>query len=268
MGLVNALELRVRWLSFPGLIRAIAIIHLFVFALLVLRPELETLLVFDWAKIQKGEFWRIISYYALPPVTPGPGFYPYIGMGIVVYVAFLIGDQLEHAWGSFRTSVFTYGTIICQTLTLFAICAFIAPIGAAWGSALFYQAIFFSFATLFPRYQFRLMFAIPVPAFVLALGSSFFGLVSILGNPIYFLYALGSLLPFIIWAGPVLIGYLNNRAATQIRRAKFSSKVSSENRATFHNCISCGATEHTHPNRNFRVTPEDTELCTACLGEE
>lgn len=268
MGLVNSLELRARWLSFPGLIRAIAIIHLFVFALLVLRPELETLLAFDWAKIQQGEYWRIISYYALPPVTPGVGIYPYIGMGLAVYVAFLIGDQLEDAWGSFRTSLFTYGTISCQTLTLLAICVFVGPISAAWGSTLFYQAIFFSFAVLFPRYQFRLMFAIPVPAFVLALGSSLFGLVSIFGNPIYFLYAIGSLLPFLFWAGPVLIGYLNNRAATQVRRAKFKSNVSSVNRSTFHNCITCGATEHTHPDRDFRITPEDAELCTACLGEE
>lgn len=245
-----------------------AIIHLFVFALLVLKPEMADALAYDWAKINEGEIWRIVSFYALPPVSPGPGFYSYVGMGLAVYIAFLIGDQLEHAWGSFRTSVFCFGTILFQISSLLAICLFFSPIGAAWGSALLYQVIFFAFATMFPHYQFRLMFAIPVPCWILGLGGVFFGLASVIGSPLYFLYALGSLFPFTFWAGPILLGYINNRATTQVRRAKFKSKVSSSTNTVFHTCISCGATEQSHPDRDFRVTPDDTELCSACLDAD
>jgi hypothetical protein len=266
--MINSLEPHFRWLSMPGFIRAVALIHLFVFALLVLKPELYDFLAFDWTRINEGEIWRIVSFYALPPVFPSGGLYPYLGMGLAVYIAFLIGDQIEHAWGSFRTSVFSYGTILFQISTLLVICLLIAPIDAAWGSRMFYQVIFFAFATIFPRYQFRFMFAIQVPAWVLALGSALFGLTAVLTNPLYLLYALGTLFPYTFWAGPILLGYLNNRATTQVRRTKFKSKVSGANKAVFHTCISCGATDQSHPNRDFRVTPEDTELCSACLDKE
>ncbi len=267
MGLVNSLELRFRWLSIPGFIRAVSIIHLFVFALLVLKPELHNLLAFHWGRIQAGEYWRIVSFYALPPVLPTGGIYPYLGMGLAVYVAFLVGDLLEHSWGSFRTSVFCYGTIGCQILTLLAICAFVHPISAAWGSTMFYQAVFFAFATIFSHYEFRLMFALPLKAYIIAIGIALFGVAGMLGDPLHLLYALGSLFPYTFWAGPIIIGYINNRATTQVRRAKFNSKVASTTRQCFHTCKSCGATEHSHPERDFRVTPDDYELCSSCLDE-
>lgn len=268
VGLVNSLEPRFRWITIPGFVRALAIIHLFVFALLVLRPPLAGLLAFDWGAIREGEVWRIISFYALPPVMPGPGFYPYLWLGLAIYVAFLVGDQLEEAWGSFRTTVFCLGTIACQVLSLVLICALFRPISAAWGSALLYQVVFFAFATIFPRYQFRLFFAVGVPAWVLAVAAGAFGLIAVLGQPFYLLYALGSLFPFTFWAGPILLGHLTNRATTQVRRAKFKSKVAKPGATAFHTCAACGATDQSHPNREFRVTPEGSELCSECLKGE
>lgn len=268
MGLVNSLEPRLRWISIPGLIRALAFIHLFVFSLLILKPALGDLLAFDWAAIREGEFWRVVTFYTLPPVTPGPGLYPYLWMGLAVYVAFLIGDQIEHAWGTFRTTVFCLGTIAFQIGTLVLVCLLLRPISAAWGSALLYQVVFLAFATIFPHYKFRLFFAIAVPAWVLALGVALFALVGVLGQPFYLLYALGSLFPFTFWAGPILLGYLNNRATTRVRQAKFRSKVSTPDASAFHTCASCGATDQTHPEREFRVTAAGDELCSRCLREE
>lgn len=251
----------------PGFIRALAIIHLFVFALLVLKPELQELLAFDWAKIQAGEAWRVVSFYALPPVHPGRGLSSYLFMGLTIYVAILISDQLEHAWGVFRTTIFSYGTILCQVFSLTAICAFLTPISAAWGTSLFYQAAFFAFATIFPSYQFRLLFGLRVNAWILALIAAAFGAASALAEPVYLLYALGTLIPYSVWGGPVLLGRLQNRATTQIRRAKFNSKIESAEQGSFHECASCGATELSHPERSFRVTSDDTELCSLCLNQ-
>jgi uncharacterized membrane protein len=128
--------------------------------------------------------------------------------------------------------------------------------------------VFLAFATIFPRYPFRLMFAISVPAYVFGLGIAIIGLGGLIGAPLYLLYALVSLFPFTFWAGPILVGYLTNRATTHHRRAKFQAKVQSSEDTAFHTCATCGATDETHPDRDFRMTAEDIELCSKCLPDE
>ena len=71
VSLANSLEPKLRWMAFPGLIRGIGIIHFFVFVLLVFNPGALSSFVFDKALIAKGEYWRAISFIALPPIPPG-----------------------------------------------------------------------------------------------------------------------------------------------------------------------------------------------------
>ncbi|MEC8941142.1 MAG: hypothetical protein VYC95_00305, partial [Verrucomicrobiota bacterium] len=70
MTLSNSLEPKFRWMAFPGLIRGIGIIHFFVFVLLVFNPETSTSFIFNKTLIAKGEYWRAISFIALPPILP------------------------------------------------------------------------------------------------------------------------------------------------------------------------------------------------------
>lgn len=278
VGLLNSLEVRFRWLSFPGLIRGIISIHFFMFLLLVFQPGAAKIFLFDWEQVRAGEYWRVVSFLALPPILPGGN--PVVGllfMFIILSIGFLINDSLEHAWGSFRISLYVYGLCLCQVLGVLLVHssgAFGPTLVAALssnGGILLYESFFLAFATVFPRYEFRLFFILPVQVWVL--GAIFGGiqLLTILarlfdGIPglVYAGYLVLCFLPYLVWAVPTFARWARMRSETATRQANFKAKMTSAGEA-FHKCEACGATDQSHPERDFRVTADHRELCDACL---
>ena len=270
MGLANSIEKRFRWISFPGLIRGIVILHFFTFFILVFRPGALDVFTFDWGKILSGEVWRIISFVLIPPILPG-SILSYVFIFFILFIGFMIGDHLEHAWGAFGSSIYCYGLILAQIAANIIASLLVGSLPVHWGGMLLYEAFFLAFATLFPRYEFRAMLLFPIPVFILAIITVVGGLLSTLRfgpfAPFVILYFIICFLPYLAWAVPRIIGYLRNRSAIQKRQAAYQAKVGPDGEA-FHDCESCGATELTHPDRDFRMTENDGELCSACLGDK
>jgi hypothetical protein len=256
-------------MSFPGLIRGIITLHFFTFFLLALRPEALDLFTFNLQKILSGEVWRLVSFILIPPLTPG---HPvtYVFIFFILFIGFRMGDSLELAWGEFRTSLYCYGLFICQIVANLLLGLLASTLPIAWGGILFYEALFFAFATVYPKFEFRAMLLFPIPVFILAIINALVGLKVILSfgplAPLVTAYLGLCFLPYLVWAVPQIINHLRNRAATKQRQASYQSKVLPTGEA-FHTCEACGATEHTHPDREFRITSDDQELCATCLDE-
>ena len=228
-------------------------------------------------QINKTNFLSHFSFLLLPPQFPG-GTLGILFMFIAVMIAFMINDSLEHAWGVFRTSVYCFGVMLCQIVGLTVLSLVSIPMAAmglsTMGGVIFYEAIFLAFATVYPRYEFRLFFILPVQVWVLgviagilivlqSISLASLGFHGIL-QAIYLYFVL---LPYLVWAVPRLIRYSKERGQTAARRAKFQQK-SLPASESFHKCEQCGATDASHPERDFRITEDERELCDSCLESQ
>ncbi|NIP97025.1 MAG: hypothetical protein GWO24_27770 [Akkermansiaceae bacterium] len=61
--------------------------------------------------------------------------------------------------------------------------------------------------------------------------------------------------------------WAREREHTAARQADFRTR-SKPSGASFHTCANCGATDLSHPDRDFRITEDERELCDTCLASE
>lgn len=270
MGLFNTLENRFRWIAFPSLLRGLAIIHFVMIILLMARPDVGIAMTFDWTKILAGEIWRLVSFLFLavpaPPVDAPMSFSPFslLFAFFALMIAFLFNDALENTWGVWRTSAYFYLVIIGQIASNILLSTMgLSP--QAEGGMYVYLAAFFAFATLFPKHTFLLMLIIPVQVWILATIAGFFLIISALGSLDFFIFVLFTFLPYFWWAIPMAVKNGKNKRQVTKRRVKFQSQNKAGEMTSFHLCKQCGATELTHPNREFRVAADDEEICSECL---
>lgn len=264
----SSLENRLPWLAFPSLLRGLAIIQFCVVLLLMARPDLGVLMAFDWAQIVAGEFWRVISFLflvTLPDPNQVAGFSPFgiLFAFFALMIAFLFNDSLENAWGVWRTSVFLYLVIIGQVVAnCFLSMAGLNP--QPIGGYYVYLAAFFAFATLFPKHTFLLFLILPVQVWILAVLSGLLILIGMLSSLSFAIFGVLTFLPYLWWAAPLFFKTGKQRSQVAKRRVEFQSKYKNQEMRTFHLCKVCAATEQSHPDREFRVTGEDAEICSEC----
>lgn len=272
MALLNTLENRLRWLAFPSLLRGLAIIHFVMILLLMARPDVGQAMTFDWAKILSGEFWRVVSFLFLAVPAPelgspaGFSVFSVLFAFFALMIAFLFNDSLENTWGVWRTSAYFYLTILGQIIANI----FLSVVGLQArpeGGMYVYLAAFFAFATLFPKHTFLLMLIIPVQVRFLAGIAGIFLILSALNSFSFAIFAIVTFLPYLAWAVPMAFKSGRQRSAVAKRRTKFQARSKAGEMGTFHLCKTCGATEASHPDREFRVTGNDEEICSDCLGE-
>jgi hypothetical protein len=124
-----------------------------VYVLAMLKPEFLGALTFDLAAVRRGQIWRLVTYLFIPSVAPTPS--SAIWLFFAVYWTWLILRGLEQEWGAFRLNAYYLVGMIGTTLA-----ATIAG-GAASNEAL-NLSMFLAFATIFPNYEIRLFFVLPV----------------------------------------------------------------------------------------------------------
>ncbi|MFD0894670.1 hypothetical protein KBB96_05370 [Luteolibacter ambystomatis] len=246
-------------MAFPHFLRFYAILHALAFALQFVRPDLGALLEFDRSKIFAGEAWRAVTF--LFASSAQTGFTPMAAVFafFLLVITFLISDSLEEAWGSFSTSIFYYTGI----LSLIA-ANFIHGTPLVGSTITLYLTAFFAFATLFPKFEFRLMFIFPVEVRIIAivLGVALFltALQNFVAFPLY-LFAVSN---YLLWAGiPALKGQA--RVARSAQRARDFKRRQLPEEDAFHQCSVCQRTEHHKPELEFRIGSDGQEYCSEHL---
>ncbi len=105
-------------------------------------------LAFDRAAVLSGEVWRVITFALIPPDS-SPFF-----IFFSLYFYWMIGSVLETEWGAFKFNAFylcgIIGTIASGFITGYATNYYLN------------MSLFFAFALLYPEFELRLFFVIPV----------------------------------------------------------------------------------------------------------
>jgi hypothetical protein len=261
MQFLDKWERKFGWLSFPGILRYYALLHVLVFFLQFINKNIGALLEFDREKILAGEVWRTITFLFASSGSKDLGTLSILFLFFMVMIAFMMSDALEAAWGIFRSSCYHYA-------------AFIGLMIANWlypqtmpNSGLFvYTSAFFAFATLFPRQEFMMFFVIPVQVRWLAALTALLLLSSLISQPAYIGFLVLSFGNYLLWAGiPALRGQLKAMKAEE-RMKKFIGD-NDEDSGAFHRCSVCGRTEVSHPECDFRMAVDGKEYCQDHLPE-
>ncbi|GAA5481570.1 hypothetical protein [Haloferula sargassicola] len=256
---LERLEDRLHWLGFPGLFKWITILGAIVFAGQLAQPDIARTLAFDQTAIRNGEWWRLITFILDPGIPFGP--VSALFFYFAVMIAFLIDNSLESIWPTVRLTLY----VLLSWFSL-AVALWILPIPMAGAGRFLYMSMFLAFATYFPRYQFLLFFILPVQVRFLAwimLG----GLVlSALMFPPALLLVLAVTLPYLLWVLPDFLKARKGLATAAVKRREFKAK-SLPKKEAFHVCETCGRTDISDPQLDFRTMEDGTEFCVEHLPE-
>ncbi len=250
MTLLDRLERRFGQWAIPGLIRYVVALNAAVFLLIKLNPEYLSRFVLNPALVMQGEIWRLITWTFIP-TTFSP-------IWIFCFLSFtwFISDCLEATWGSFRLNVYYLLGVIGCTASAFVF-------GASGGNVILTLSLLLAAATLAPNFEI-LFLIFPLKLKWVAV----IGLIPIVltllsgGLAIQFLIVV-SLLNYLLFFGPTFFRNLRQQRTVIARRAQFES--AKDNTPYLHKCETCGKTELTDPDAEFRVASDDKEYCTAHL---
>ena len=268
MTFFDRLERRWGWLAFPGFLRYYALFHVLVFVLQLIRPDIGLLLEFNRDKIFSGEIWRIVTMFFAGSQFGDPrSFTAIIFLFFAVNFVFMIGDGLEGAWGSFKSSLFYYTGIVLVLIANFTYAAIIPGMTSIpLSGIMLYASAFLAFATLFPRVEILLFFILPVQIRFLGMLMAGGLALAAISMPILLPFFALALANYFIWAGiPALRGTAAVIESGKRRKAFNSAKAPAAE--AFHTCAVCHKTDVTDPHAEFRIGPDGEEYCSAHLPD-
>lgn len=247
--MIERLERSLARFAIPGLIRYVVALNALVFILVTLSPEYAQVLDLDRAAILRGEVWRIVSWIFLPTTL---SFF-----WVVFYLMFTwwLGDLLEGSWGTFRLNAYYFlGMALCIGSALI--------FGASGGNLFLNLSLFLAVATLAPNLEIMLFLILPVKIKWVAIFSLIFPAAILIFGPLaqkmVVVMCLGNYLLF--FAPAYFKGTLASHKTRERRQRFEAAKLPAD--APLHTCIVCRATEHTHPDADFRVAGDGNEYCT------
>jgi len=204
------LERRLRWLGIPNLAIILITFQAIGFFLVSVDPEWLSRLALIPELALSGEYWRVITFLALP-ISLHPVFVIF-----VLWFLYFIVNAIEGEWGDFKTTFYVLVSILVTEVYSFATGYPVTSV-AALESSLFLAA-----AALFPDYEVRLFFAIPVKMKWLAwVTLGFLALQFVQGDwaDRFFLLAIYS--NYLVFFGPAHV----ERFRAMRRRARFRKQL-------------------------------------------
>jgi len=259
MSFLDKLERRLGWLAVPGLIRFVVALTALVYLLTFLNPNFLSILELNPRAIMRGEVWRLVTYIFIPRAVGQPGsLMQPLWLLIALWFLLFIGDRLEHAWGAFRLTLYFFVGMIGTTIAAFLF-------GAQFSNTMLASSLFFAFATFFPEEMIYLFFILPVKVKWIAWFSAALLLLGFMSNGNgYRMSLVIAFANYFLFFGPEIVNSVRNRQQVASRRRRFEESASSDDEA-LHHCKTCGATELTNPNLEFRVARDGEEYCMAHL---
>lgn len=259
--------------AIPNLMAYIICLYVLGLAIQLVSPSFYFKhLCLDVEAILSGQIWRIFTFIIQPPNTN------YIFMIIVLYMYYMIGKELEAAWGAFRFNLYFFAGMLFHVIAAFA-AYFTVGVFLPMGTWYLNLSLFLAYAAVYPETQFYMFFMIPVKAKWLGWLDAIYFLYTIIqaflpaygGNPVMgFVFqanavaAAVSILNFVIF----FLGSRHMRAYSpkQMKRKKeFNRKVHNARPVNHyeggarHKCAVCGRTELDDPSLEFRY-------CSKCNG--
>ena len=248
MTLLDKLERRIGFIAIPGLVRIIVTFNALVFGLVLLNPGFEQYLSLDPARILQGEVWRLVTYIFVPQIRH------FLWVAVALWFLWSVGDGVERAWGAFRVTLYYLVGMIGTTLAAFFF-------GASLSNSLLNATLFFAFARFYPDEVIYVMFILPVKIKWLAwffAGLLLLGFIT--GSNAARLTMIAATSNFFIFFGPEIFRQMRHRKDVSSRRKRFEVQTRSDSEP-LHKCATCGATELSDTNLEFRVSRDGEEYC-------
>lgn len=272
MSWLDKLERKFGRYAIPNLMYYIIILYGVGFVLNLVNPEFYyNYLSLNAEAVLNGQVWRLVTFIIEAPSDS------IIFIIFVLHLYYMIGIELERAWGAFRFNVYFFSGMFFHILAAFLV-YFIWGISLPLSTWYLNLSLFFGFASLYPNVEFLLFMILPVKvkwlalvdalyfaygilqAFLPAYGGGMFGMVY-KANAVA---AAVSILNFLLF-------FLSSRnmrpySPRQVKRKReFKKNIRSAARpvnyggGAKHKCAVCGRTELDDEHLEFRY-------CSKCNG--
>lgn len=151
MNWIDKLERKYRRYAVHNLILYLTVLNAIVFLFGMIQGAGETISAFALfpGMVLRGQIWRLFTFVGLQLGSWD------IFIIFALYIFYMIGQSLEHAWGTFRFNLYFLTGWLGSVAA-----AFITGIGTT-GSYI-YTSMFLAFAVLYPNVEFRIFFILPV----------------------------------------------------------------------------------------------------------
>lgn len=242
MNLLDSLERRLgRW-AIPGVTLYLVFFQSLCFVFIMVRPTFADHLGLIPSRVLHGEPWRVITFL-LEPGSRSP-----LWVLFKLYFFYFMGTALEANWGAFRYNLYL---LIGWLATI--LLSFLQPDVAAT-NAFIGVSVFLAFAYLWPDFQIRLFFILPIRVKWLALVSWIgIGLTFLIGpTPMMRILAFVPVLNFLLFFGRSLL----KRAGVKEPRRSAASSKKDDGDPAFHTCAICGVTDKSNRKMEFRYCPD------------
>jgi hypothetical protein len=256
MKILHRLERNFSWIAIPNLTIYLVLGQMLVWALQTFAHyPMEAIALYP-ALVAQGEVWRLITFAFFPPQMH-PLFLVFAWL-----ILFMMGNALEHFWGSFRYTLYVFSGL-AFTILATVIAIFIQP-NIQIGNLFISSSIFFAFAFLNPDYEFLMFFILPVKVKWLAILSGGLLLVGFLMSSfigkIVILAGVGN---FFLFFSRDLVMAIKGMKMRRENRARYESRIIDEDEP-FHVCTICGITDKTDPDMHF-VYSGGKGYCEKCV---
>jgi hypothetical protein len=212
-------------------------------------------------RVMQGEWWRVITFLFDPPMTnPLFAFFAW-------YLFYLMGTTLEASWGSLRYNAYLaigyFASIAAAFLFWFAS----GIPGQAATNAFLYVTVFLAFAHLYPDFELRLFFILPIKIKWLALLTWIsYGLALVSADSwlTRMMVAAAVLNYFLFFGRDILRTMKHGHRSMQFRSRALRGGTAATGvhggPRMIHQCRVCGLTSEASPKTQFRY-------CSQCNGD-
>jgi len=242
-------------IAIPGLIRYVVMLTALVYLLDLLKTPIVEFIYLNPMLVYQGQIWRLFTWIFMPPPD---GMLGMLGFFFYLWFTWWNGDLLEASWGTVRLNLYYFlGMAGVTVAALF--------FGVSVGNMALNLSLFLALATMAPDLEILLFFLFPVKIKWLALFSVVWAaaifVFGTLGMQAALLVCFAN---YLIFFGRHLFFQARTHQKEGLRRARFEASKREADPA-LHRCETCGITEHSNPDADFRVTGDGREYCTAHL---
>lgn len=269
---MDKLERKFGKYAIPNLMFYIIILYAVGFLLSLLDAEFYYYyLSLDAHAIMQGQVWRLFTFLIQPPPSNS------LFMVFALYLYYMIGRQLEYAWGTFKFNLYFLMGVVFNILAAF-VAYVVFQVSLPLGTYYLNTALFLSYAALYPNQQFYLFFILPIKVKWLAwIEVAYFGYDIIkaflpqYGGSVFGIYYQAAALEIVVALLNFIIFFMATRNKTrrsvkEMQQKKKYDKAMREARQSGqyengakHRCHVCGRTELDDETLEFRY-------CSKCNG--